>query len=301
MREIDKNDKKYAYLFNSDAEIYELADETVSAMVEAFLKSHPSVKKKIGPDQVKKQILLGVLLGVVMLISTSLMFLFHRLLLLFIGIDAVCVLIFLGKLWFLSVQDYLESEVKKYPDDDFDYILESKIDTVVDRKKVTLPALIILAVVVLVPCIIFFKPVSIYEENSFGYSLRYYSAAVIMPGEVVIPETYNNLPVTGIRGNVFQNLPIKSVVLPPYISEIRGSTFENCLFLESIYLPDTVTRIGENAFKGCVSLKTVRWSPSLQKIGKKAFYHCYSLDPHYDEIPGGCTVKGDAFDGVKSK
>ena len=51
-------------------------------------------------------------------------------------------------------------------------------------------------------------------------------------GDLVIPATYNELPVTGVG----------------------KSAFSNCCSLTSITIPDSVTSIGDSAFAGCTSL-----------------------------------------------
>ena len=63
----------------------------------------------------------------------------------------------------------------------------------------------------------------IFEKTDAGYSVTGYEGT---PTAVVIPDTYDGLPVTSIG----------------------GSAFEYCTSLTSIIIPDSVTSIGENAF-----------------------------------------------------
>ena len=63
------------------------------------------------------------------------------------------------------------------------------------------------------------------------------------------------------------------------MTEIKGSTFEECSSLQRIEIPDNVTRIGGHAFYGNISLEEVVISPDskLQEIGSSAFRCCDSL------------------------
>ena len=81
---------------------------------------------------------------------------------------------------------------------------------------------------------------------------------------VVIPETYNGLPVTAIGAQCFE-----------------GGTGLNddgiSRYLTKIVIPNTVTTIGESAFWYCASLKSIDIPESVTSIGKSAFACCYSL------------------------
>jgi hypothetical protein len=69
-------------------------------------------------------------------------------------------------------------------------------------------------------------------------------------GELVIPSTYKEKPVT-------RNGP---------------SAFSSCSSLTSVTIPYSVTSIGKKAFAHCSSLTSVRISESVTSIGDLAFY-----------------------------
>ncbi len=71
-------------------------------------------------------------------------------------------------------------------------------------------------------------------------------------GAVIIPDTIDGLPVTGIGTFAF-----------------RGHTS-----LTSVTIPDSVTSIGDHAFAGCASLISVTIPASITSIGT-------SVTPHY--------------------
>ncbi len=62
---------------------------------------------------------------------------------------------------------------------------------------------------------------------------------------VVIPETYNDLPVT----------------------QINSSAFVDCRELESVFIPESITRIDNNTFLCCPKLKTINIPKSVTRIG----------------------------------
>lgn len=57
--------------------------------------------------------------------------------------------------------------------------------------------------------------------------------------EIVVPDTYNSLPVTGIDANAFEgNTNIKTVVLPETIVSVGANAFNGCTALESVECAD---------------------------------------------------------------
>ena len=120
-------------------------------------------------------------------------------------------------------------------------------------------------------------------------------------GELVIPSTYKEKPVTSIGGSAFYNCSrITSARIPDSVTRIGSSAFSGCSRLTSVRIPDSVTYIGDRAFRYCGnltnvtignsvtsiegwtfdycgSLTSVRIPDSVTSIGKKAFAHCSSL------------------------
>jgi hypothetical protein len=108
----------------------------------------------------------------------------------------------------------------------------------------------------------------IFNSDRNGVIITYYTGS---SPSVVIPDTIENYPVVGLRGDIFQ-----------------GSET-----LASISFPDTVTVIPEEAFAGCVSLASVKWPASLVTIGSSAFQ---STALTVLELPSNLTtIGGSAF------
>jgi len=95
-------------------------------------------------------------------------------------------------------------------------------------------------------------------------------------GDVVIPATYNNLPVTAIASQAFVNCSINSVTIPNSVTSIGNQAFNNSL-LTSVIIPDSVITIGNSAFNGCGGLASVTIGKGVTSIGQGAFTNCKSL------------------------
>lgn len=86
--------------------------------------------------------------------------------------------------------------------------------------------------------------------NTYGIKVGSYGEE-----SVVIPSTYNDLPVTKILEYAFENRPnLKSITLPDTIIEIEDGAFGYCSKLKNINIPDSVKKIGKDVFAGCDEL-----------------------------------------------
>ena len=130
------------------------------------------------------------------------------------------------------------------------------------------------------------------SESDLTFTLTYDGVSYIVSdcnekasGELVIPNKYDNKPVTAISDSAFEDctgltsvtIPgsIKSigyssfynctglttVVMSEGVTELRAYSFGDCTGLKSIYLPDSVTEMGESPFAGCSNLEKIEVSP----------------------------------------
>ena len=101
---------------------------------------------------------------------------------------------------------------------------------------------------------------------------------------VIIPATYEGLPVTKIQGHhgtgAFAQKSISTITLPDTITEIGQNTFYGCRNLVEVKLGSnsSLTTIGNNAFSACSSLKNITIPKEVTNIGDAAFNNCASLE-----------------------
>jgi hypothetical protein len=96
-------------------------------------------------------------------------------------------------------------------------------------------------------------------------------------GSVIIPDTIDGLPVTGIGSTPFQgNTDVTQITLPKSLKMIERSAF-NGSGLTSIVIPEGVTDIEGGAFSRCENLTSVTLPQSLQRVGMAAFSDCTEL------------------------
>lgn len=105
-----------------------------------------------------------------------------------------------------------------------------------------------------------------YTEVEGGVAITGYEGQ--LPGEAILPETIEGLPVVSIGAGAF-------------------SSSEN---LKKIQLPDSITEIGEKAFSGCTGLSTLLLQEGITKIDNYAFFHCQRLTEV--TIPDGVKTIG---------
>ncbi len=115
-------------------------------------------------------------------------------------------------------------------------------------------------------------------------SIAYYSngttaMAYVLPfnpptGDVVILDTYEDVPVTEISGFT-GNKNITSVTLPSTIVSLPASAFSGCSSLASINLGNVI-EIGDYAFSGCIDLESVSLD-NVTNIGASAFQGCEKM------------------------
>jgi len=102
------------------------------------------------------------------------------------------------------------------------------------------------------------------------------SKGTVRDGAVVIPPTYNNLPVTHIAVDAFNSTRITSVTIPSSVTEIGYMAFGWCYGITSITIPDSVEFIGNYAFS-CIDLTSVNIPASVTYINGNPFSGCRKL------------------------
>ena len=114
----------------------------------------------------------------------------------------------------------------------------------------------------------------IFTLNDDGTEYSVTDCSKTAGGSLVIPSSYNGLPVTSIRENTFRDCTnLNSVVLPEGITSIEYRTFYNCRGLTSVIIPNTVTSIGDFSFYNCTSLTDITIPDSVTTIGEESFFN----------------------------
>ena len=118
----------------------------------------------------------------------------------------------------------------------------------------------------------------VFSLNNDGESYFVEFCDSSVSGSVVIPDTYNGLPVTSIGYCAFDNCTaLTSITIPDSVESIGANAFYYCKSLSSITIPDSVTSIGDRAFGCCESLTSITISDSVTSVGIGAFECCISL------------------------
>jgi len=139
-------------------------------------------------------------------------------------------------------------------------------------------------------------------NNGTAYRVR---KGTVTSGAVVIPATYNGLPVTEIGstsdnwGNgAFLETDITSVTIPASVTSIGSSAFRECNSLTSVTIPVNVT-FGGSVFRNCAGLTSVTISAGVTSISDKMFEDCVSLTSI--TIPDSVMSVGDeVFSGCEN-
>ncbi len=128
-------------------------------------------------------------------------------------------------------------------------------------------------------CIV--EPASVGLEYTLSEDETYYIVTGIgdcTDTEIVIPATYEGLPVKEIGDEAFYNCTnITSVEIPDGVMSIGSYAFYYCISLENVVMPDSVTSIGIYAFYYCKALESVKIPGNVTRIKDYTFFCCSSL------------------------
>ena len=108
---------------------------------------------------------------------------------------------------------------------------------------------------------------------------------------IVIPDVYNDLPVTAIGDYAFCDSDITEVVIPDSVTAIGDKAFKYCHSLTDVTLSSNLTSIGSEGFSCCTRLMNITLPDTLTEIGESAFSNCTSLI--HINAPAGITSIGD--------
>lgn len=137
-----------------------------------------------------------------------------------------------------------------------------------------------------------------FELNADGVSYILAGIGECTDTDVVVPATYENLPVTEIKMSAFERKPITSIIIPDSVTTMGTNVFWGCTNLVSVTLSKNITSIGLNTFRDCTSLTSLTIPEGVTTIAKDAFYSC-NLERL--DIPASITTIYEAFNYSKIK
>ena len=117
-----------------------------------------------------------------------------------------------------------------------------------------------------------------YALNKDGLGYTVIGIGEYADAELVIPDTYKGLPVTGIGRVAFRyNGSITSVKIGNNVTSIGFEAFRECDRLTFLTIGDGVTTINSSAFYGCGGLTSITIGNSVTDVSSSAFNACGKL------------------------
>lgn len=276
---------------------------TESQLLEEFINRQLSKlqidknSKVIPASLLKRKQILNILFVLLLFIYIILIFFHFPLLTYLIGLILLIVLFKCTRNY--NMLKYLKKQIQERPSEKVTNIIMNVKTTFVPNK--TKPIFIVgIVAAIILPLIIFARPITFYEKMDNGYGVRFYTFGLTNFKTVNIPETYKGEEIVSIRGNVFANMPfLEEVNLPNSITEIRGKAFKNDISLTKINIPDSLEYLGGSAFYNCSSLRSVKLPDTLTYMGGETFYNAYSLE-NIELSKNLQEIRGNTFEECSS-
>lgn len=120
-------------------------------------------------------------------------------------------------------------------------------------------------------------------EGYFTYSVSNGEVTITkcdktVSGEISVPSTIDELPVTKIGDSAFNScLDLSGITIPDTVTDIGSMAFYSCKNLVNITLSKNITAIRDYSFMRCSSLENIVIPNGVKYICVQAFYDCENL------------------------
>ena len=155
---------------------------------------------------------------------------------------------------------------------------------------------LILSLIMLLTCAVPAFAADAADLTFYKVSNSYYRIMECSPyatGNLVIPDTYEGLPVTEIKASAFEGCGLSSVTIPASIERIGDKAFYGSS-IESVEFKGADVTLGSSVFSYCFNLSSVTLPSSLKKIPDSSFFNCRALSSI--AIPSSVTtISANAF------
>lgn len=257
-------------------------------------KARIEINDQFIPSEVlKKKKTLNIIFSILLFVYVCLIF-FHFPFYTYL-VSFILLFIFYKKTKKYDLTKYLIKETKARPSEKISNIVMMTKNSLVTNNLKKIRTYSILIAIIL-PLIIFIKPIIMYEKSNDGYAVRFYTFGLTNFTTADIPDSYRGEKIVGLRGNTFSNMPfLRKVTLPNTIKEIRGQAFKNDIMLIDVNIPTSLEYLGGGAFYNAKSIEKVELPDTLTYLGGESFYGASSLE--IIKLSNNLTeIRGDSFE-----
>ena len=128
----------------------------------------------------------------------------------------------------------------------------------------------------------------IYDGEEYAVT----ASRITISGELVIPSTYNGVPVTTIDKDAFADRTgLTSVVIPSSVYTINQGAFDGCTGLTSITIPGVIYNLGYQPFKDCNSIEKLTISEGSYSVSAQVIKAVIQKKANLKEVVISDTVE----------
>lgn len=143
-----------------------------------------------------------------------------------------------------------------------------------------------------------------------------------LQARVIIPQTFNELPVKEIGASAFagkthvtsisipngvetiaerafERTRLGYISIPNSVTNLGANAFQNCSALSQVTIGKGVTTLKNNVFAACINLREITIPANVEEVQSNAFYNCTSLRTVVFEDTPFSGIASNAFNGCR--